>query len=325
MADFILGVEIGGTKLQLALGTLSGELILTEQGRVDISQGGEGIRAWLLGQVPNFIDRAQMQFGKVTALGCGFGGPIDRNRGRVLRSNQIKGCQDFLLRDWFEEEFALPAWVENDSNAAAWGEYQKGFGIGSQHFFYTNMGSGVGGGLVLNGRLFDGQGFGAGEFGHTYVPNLVKKTTVEPVKIEHICSGWSIENRLRQTGYVPKHSDLYQRCNGKFDRITTRDLAESAKMGDAFALAEIDLVAHAMGIGLANVLCLTNVERIAIGGGVANLGELIMDPIRKYTERYAFVSNLGRYQIQRSQLGEEIVLIGAILLANKAILDKINW
>ncbi|NLN70794.1 MAG: ROK family protein [Chloroflexi bacterium] len=319
MAELILGIEIGGTKLQLGLGTSEGTIIALHQGKVDVDAGGEGIRHWLLKEIPAFLNQFGSQAEKPVAIGCGFGGPLDRNRGSVLKSNQIIGWQDFPLRDWLQKTFEMPAWVENDSNAAAWGEYCLGSGKGTQYFFYTNLGSGVGGGFILNGSLYDGQGFGAGEFGHMYIPNPLNKSVWDPIKIENVCSGWSIEKRLRQPGYVPQSSLLYKFLDGKLSQVNTRQLAEAARQGDAFALGEIDLVAHALGIGLANVLCLSNVERIAIGGGVSNLGDLLINPVRKYTERYAFISSQGRYEVQRSVLDDEIVLIGAILLAGELI------
>ncbi|MBG0771213.1 MAG: ROK family protein, partial [Anaerolineaceae bacterium] len=111
MADLILGVEIGGTKLQLALGTPSGEILVAHQGRVAKEQGGEGIRDWLKKEIPTFIREKAPEFGQVAAIGCGFGGPMDSKMGRVMRSIQIAGWQDFPIRDWFEETFALPATV----------------------------------------------------------------------------------------------------------------------------------------------------------------------------------------------------------------------
>jgi glucokinase len=319
VSDLYLGIEIGGTKLQLALGTGGGSLKALHQGSVDVEKGGAGIRTWLVDNIPGFIERSGYTFRQIQAIGCGFGGPIDRNAGKVLASIQIPGWQDFQLRNWLEETFDRPAWVENDANAATWGEYRQGFGRGTQHFFYTNLGSGVGGGFVFEGKLYDGQGFGAGEFGHTYIPDLTHNGAGKPIKVEHVCSGWAIENRLRRPGYIPESSELFLGMNGESSQITTRDLAAAARHGDSFALAEIDLVAHSLGIGLVNVLSLTNVERIAIGGGVSNLGDLLIDPVRKYTEQYCFISSQGRYQIQQSELGDSIVLVGAVLLAKEML------
>lgn len=318
MEELLLGIEIGGTKLQLALGTTGGELVARHKGAVDVEKGAEGIQAWLLEHIPNFTKSSAGPIGKVIAIGCGFGGPIDRHHGRVLQSNQVLGWQNFPIRDWFEDAFELPTWVENDSNAAAWGEYLKGVGVGTQHFFYTNLGSGVGGGFIFNGELYDGQGFGAGEFGHMLIPDPSGGFFGEYVEIEQICSGWSIENRLRQAGYVPASSEIFKRVQGNLAVITAMTLAEAAQAGDNFALAEIDMIARAMGIGLANVLCLTNLERIAIGGGVSKMGSLLLDPIRQYTADYVFANNQGRYQIMQSVLGDDIVLMGAVLLAKQA-------
>lgn len=320
MTDLILGVEIGGSKLQLALGKPNGEILALHQGQVNVAVGGEGIRRWLMKHIPDFIASSKNQFGQVTAIGCGFGGPLNTSQGRVLKSIQISGWQDFPILSWFQESFSLPTTVDNDSNAAAWGEYRCGFGKGSQHFFYTNLGSGVGGGFVINGKLFDGQGYGAGEFGHTFVPDWTKEKPGEAEIIENLCSGWAIEARLKVPGYVPSSSDLYQRFSGDLPAVTTRDLAESARGGDAFALQELDRVAYSMGLGLANVLSLTNVEKIAIGGGVAKMGELLIGLIRDYTKKFEFVSSQGRYEIQQCRLGDKVVLVGAILIASETFM-----
>ncbi|MFW5713949.1 MAG: ROK family protein, partial [Brevefilum sp.] len=296
------------------------EILHSYQDKVDRKKGGEGIRRWLVNNIPRFISTVEDQEdGYVDAIGCGFGGPVNSHEGRVMDSIQICGWKGFPLKDWFEEHFERPAIVVNDSNAATWGEYRRGFGQGCQHFFYTNLGSGIGGGFVISGALFDGQGFGAGEFGHTYVPDWTADKPDAGVEIESLCSGWAIESRLNAPDYLPRSSRLFQVRSERDESITARDLGEAARLGDPFALKEIDRIADSMGYGLANVLSLTGVERIAIGGGVSNLGEILIGPIRKYTEKYAFISNKGRYTIGRCELGEKIVLVGAILLAKKAM------
>jgi glucokinase len=252
------------------------------------------------------------------AIGCGFGGPYNSKEERVLESIQITGWSNFPLREWLQEHLKTPAFVANDSNAAAWGEYQKGAGKGSRHFFYTNLGSGVGGGFVFNGRLFDGQGYGAGEFGHTFVPDWTSEIPGSGIEIEKLCSGWAIEGRLNTPGYLPATSRLEQMRTESGRKLTPRQLGKAARLGDAFALEEIDRIADSMGCGLANMLSLTGVEKIAIGGGVSNLGEILIEPIRRQTQKYAFVSSQGHYTISRCELGDSVVLVGAILLAKMA-------
>lgn len=319
MEKYILGVEIGGTKLQLAISTRDGEILDTYQGSVDVDAGAPGIREWLENNIPPMFTRARDMKGELVALGCGFGGPIDTAKGKVLKSVQIRGWSGFPIKTWFEEKFNLPAIIANDSNAATWGEFNNGSGRGSRYFFYTNMGSGVGGGIVVDGRLYDGQGYGAGEFGQTYVPDWSHDKPGKPEKIENLCSGWAIEQRLRTTGYVPQNSILLELTGGDAQAVDARILAEAARAGDQFAIKEIDQIAYSMGLGLANMLCLVNVEVIAIGGGVSNMGKLLIDPIRKYTQKYEFISSHNNYKIGKSELGDWIVLVGAVLLARDTL------
>ena len=317
MEKYIIGVEIGGTKQQLAIGTRSGEILEVVQGRVETAQGASKIREWIQENLPPLIDQCKTYNGEAVALGCGFGGPIVTAPGRVFKSVHVSGWSDFPLKDWFEENFGLPATIANDTNAAAWGEYCNGSGRGTRYFFYTNMGSGVGGGLVLDGKLYDGQGYGAAEFGQTYVADWTSPQPGKAEKVENLCSGWSIEKRLHTPGYVPADSLLMELAGGDTSAIDTRMLGEAARQRDTFALQEIDHIAQSMGIGLANVLCLTNVEKIAIGGGVSNLGELLLEPIRQYAKAYEFINSSGFYTIQKCELGSTIVLVGAILIAKE--------
>lgn len=313
MADLILGIEIGGTKLQLGLATPSGDILEVQKATVAVKQGAQGIRNWLKENVPLMIAMAKARYGPVKGLGCGFGGPINTDEGRVLKSIQIEGWQNFPIREWLQDTFLLPALVINDSNAATWGEYIKGFGRGSEHFFYTNIGSGVGGGFVFDSKLYEGQGFGAGEFGHCLVPDWTSETPATAEEIENLCSGWAIESRLNKPGYVPRDSSLFS----EDPQITAIDLGRAARKGDPFALKEIDSIARSIGMGLANVLCLTNVERIAIGGGVSNMANILIEPIKSYTKKYAFSIYKGKYEISKCLLGETIVIVGSIMLANQ--------
>ena len=315
MENYFLGVEIGGTKLQLAICNQDGKILDLLYGNVNPEAGATGIRSWLKDKIPIMVNKVKDLNGTLIALGCGFGGPIDSREGRVLKSVQIRGWSGFPLKAWLTEQFSIPAIVANDSNAATWGEFTNGIGKGSRNFFYTNMGSGVGGGIVIDGQLYDGQGYGAGEFGQTYVPDWTSPIPGKPEKIEKLCSGWAIERRLQSTGYVPQDSILMSLAGGEAQIIDVRMLAEAARSRDKFALEEIDNIAYSMGLGLANMLCLVNVEVIAIGGGVSNLGDLLINPIRNYTGQYEFISSHKNYKIRKCDLGDTIVLVGATLIA----------
>ena len=320
MNQSIIGVEIGGTKLQLAIGTPEGQILNLYQGTVNPADGAQGILSWLKIHITIVMDQILASGNKCIAIGCGFGGPIDTINGRILKSIQIKDWDNFPLKQWFQDEYHLPAIIANDTNAATWGEYSLGSGRGTRHFFYTNIGSGIGGGIIINGSLYDGQGFGAGEFGQTYVPDWTSQVRGAEERLELLCSGWAIEKRLRLSEDIPASSVLMELCTGNKKLLDCRMLYQACKLGDKYSLNEISKVGTSIGIALSNVLSLISPERIALGGGVSNMGELLLEPIRNSVKAHEFINSVGRYDIVPCELKESIVLVGAILLAREVVL-----
>mgnify|MGYP006298550243 FL=1 len=311
-----MGIEIGGTKLQAVVGDRNAKVHAVRRGRVEPDHGAQGILAWLEREVAALLDECGADTRRrITALGIGFGGPVDSATGQVLVSHQVAGWDGVALKSWAEDRFSLPTVVANDANAAGWAEYRAGAGAGTRHFFYMNIGSGIGGALVLDGTLHDGQGRGAGEIGHTYVPDWTAELPGATDKLEHICSGWSIERRIRGWALAGPDTPLARLCGGDPHMLTCPMLAEAARAGDAQAQAEIERVANSIGIALANVLSLGHPERVALGGGVALMGETLLVPVRRAVAEYVFGPFGGRYEIVPCQLGEQVVPTGAILLA----------
>lgn len=315
----IAGVEIGGTKTQICVGSTDGTIKKTVRGRVETEKGSQGILDWIQENLTALIKEETEQGNKIEAIGVGFGGPLETETGIIMKSVQIAGWNDFCLKKWFEDTFHIPSFIYNDSSAAGYGEYILGSGKGTKQFFYTNMGSGVGGSLIIDGNLYDGQGYGAAELGQTRVPDWTSDQPGKDERLEAICSGWAIEQRLRKPGYIPADSILIKMCEGESSKVTNQMLGEAAKQNDAFALAELDRIANTMSIALANVLCLMQVERIAVGGGFSLIGEPLFEPLRKYTKQREFISNTGHYEVEQCKLGEAIVLQGAMLLAAKEL------
>ena len=150
----LIAIEIGGTKLQLALGREDGTIVKTVRGRVTAEDGAQGILVWFDAQTSALLQ----EYGgggngqaedPVRAIGVGFGGPLETATGTVLKSVQIKGWDNFSLKKWFEDRFGIPTFVFNDSSAAGYGEYRIGSGRGTNQFFYTNIGTGIGGSLIV--------------------------------------------------------------------------------------------------------------------------------------------------------------------------------
>lgn len=309
-----LGVEIGGTKLQMAIGNGEGTLGEVLRSKVTPDAGAAGILAWFEEHVPAVLEAARREGHTPESIGVGFGGPVASATGRVLTSHQITGWQGLELRRWFEDRFALPAVIANDANAAGWAEYCVGAGTGTQQFCYMNIGSGIGGALILDGRLYDGQGFGAGEIGHTYVPDWTAPPGAA-AKLEDLCSGWAIERRVRAWTDLDAQSPLGKRCGNNAQAITCAMLADAARQGDARALAEIEHVAESVSWAVANLIALFHPERLALGGGVSLMGEVLLEPLRCEVAKRVFGPFRDRYAIVPCALAESVVLAGAVLLA----------
>jgi glucokinase len=230
-------------------------------------------------------------------------------------SMQVPGWNDFRLKDWFEDRFTIRTRVVNDTVAGGFAELVLGSGRECKNFFYTNIGSGIGGAMFINRKYYDGIGFGASYLGNTYVADWTASLPGVVCKLESLCSGLGIEARIRMPGYVPKSSMLTELCGGITENLTCAMLGKAATAGDIFALDEVDRIAYAYGAGLCNLLALMSPDCITIGGGVAKLGDILLNPIRKYVEEMAFISNKGHFQILESRLFDNAVIVGAILCA----------
>jgi glucokinase len=300
-----LGIEIGGTKLQAGAGGEDGKLLALARRRVDPALGGEGIREAIPGLLDEAVSRAGARAGEIRAIGVGFGGPVDSKAGRVLVSHQVEGWAGFPLREWLEGLRRLPVLLQNDCKAAASAEAAHGAGKGCRRIFYVTIGSGIGGALVVDGKADEGQGLGAGEIGHTWVPH---PATGKPEKLELVSSGWSIERRA-------KEALAGGRASLMGGAVTAEAVHAAAAEGDPLARAVLEEATDALAIGIANVVALLCPERVILGGGVSLMGPLFWEPLRAKAAERGFAPFAGRCRIVPAALGEEVVVIGAALLA----------
>lgn len=315
----LLGIEIGGTKLQFGVGTGNGPP-LAELRRLDVNpqQGAEGIRR----QIAEF-GRHLMEKHKIRGLGIGFGGPVDSQRGRTIISHQVEGWKDFPLATWCREALGVPTILANDSDSAGLAEARFGAGRGQRVVFYTNVGSGIGGALVIEGSLYQGGSGIASEIGHLR-PGLAAGHTEET--IESISSGWGITAEVRrrldsiQAANDPDVAALIRRCGGQLDRLNTQTIAQAAQAGNRIARAALDRACETYGWAIAQMITLLAPNIVVVGGGVALVGEeLWFAPLRRYVDRWGFPPLRGTFSILPAALGEEVVVHGVLAIAREAI------
>jgi len=312
---YTLAIETGGTKLQLFLGTSQGEIVYKHYHQVEPNLGRKGTLDAIEAGLPILREAAEKLGGSIEKVAIGFGGIVDYPRGVTIASAQISGWDQFPLRDYLQETMGIPAFVFNDTDAATWGEYVKGAGRNCHTFMYTNIGSGTGGGVVIDGKLYIGQGLGGMEIGQTFVHNMDSADSMDFIQMEHLCSGWGMESRLRKAD-IPESSALWRLCEMDQQALTCKMLATALHEGDPFATDFFDRTIHVYAISLANAINLLAPEVVAIGGGVSLIGAPLFSRVEAYVAKYVANNVKNRYKIVPCELGVEIVPIGALLLAN---------
>jgi glucokinase len=299
-----LGIEIGGTKLQFGLGPGDGSLAALWRGAVDVAAGAEGIRRQIQTAVPELLQKAGLHRTDLSGIGIGFGGPVDDATGTVIRSHQIQGWDNFPLPDWISDIVGPPAVLGNDADVAGLAEALFGAGKGLSPIFYITIGSGIGGGLIINGEIYRGCGRGAAEIGHV----RVDWERDRPVKLEQVASGWAIGRRMSE------------RYLGEF---TAEDAACAARAGDSESQAFLNAAWEFLAEAISHVVALLCPRRIVIGGGVSLMGEeLLFAPLRRMVAERVFEPFAGCYDIVPAALGEAVVVHGALALARRRFQNR---
>jgi glucokinase len=313
-SGMFLGIEIGGTKLQLGVGDGTGPPFAGfRRLDVDARHGAQKI----LEQIAQTGRQLCSEF-PIQAIGFGFGGPINAAAGIVTTSHQVEGWDNFPLAAWCTERFGVPTYLGNDCDMAALAEARFGAGRDQRSVFYVTVGTGVGGGLVLDGSLYGLQRPAVAEIGHLR-PGLDPRTPKHT--IESIASGPGIEASIR-AGLSTAPSDdrdavrLLARCQGNPQQLTAKAVAEEAATGNRIAKSAMDRASQALGWGIAQVITLLAVEAVIVGGGVSLAGEaLFFEPLRRYVDCYVFPPLRNSYEILAPRLGEEVVVHGAVAMA----------
>ncbi|HEV3165708.1 MAG TPA: ROK family protein [Isosphaeraceae bacterium] len=319
MEFLFLGIEIGGTKLQLGLGHGDGRLLARSRLAVNPASGGDGIRRQIALALEPLLAQVGAQRSALAAAGIGFGGPVDVERGIVITSNQIKGWDRFPLADWVREELGIRAVaLQNDADTAGLGEALFGAGAGLSPVLYVTVGSGIGGGLIIDGQIYRGSGRGAMEIGHLWV-----EAVPEPKTLEQVASGWSIggaggrvvEEAIRSGA---TRSLLAELADGSPERISSEIVAKAAARGDPAACEILNRATSAMARALAHAVTLLTPRRIILGGGVSLMSpKLWLEPIRAQLNPLVFPPFRDGYDLTGPSLGEEVVVHGALALAHQ--------
>ncbi|HQZ83211.1 MAG TPA: ROK family protein [Pyrinomonadaceae bacterium] len=256
-------------------------------------------------QLAAFIERCRAEFGTASRVGVSVPALVSPG-GRVVEySSHIAEFSGVDLAAALGDKEGSSIFVFNDANAAAWAEYQIGAGNGARDLFYATLGTGVGGAFILNGEIWMGHGGYAGEFG--YVP-----VREGGDRLEDIASSANIIRRTRSRVNQDSTSSLGEVPEGQ---LTISMIVEAAKAGDDFSQLMLDRTGNYVGIAVASVINLLNIERVIIGGEIMEAGELILDPIIETARKRSFLPAFETTRILPGKLGDDAAAIGAAMLA----------
>jgi glucokinase len=301
MQQLYLGIEIGGSKLQLALGDASARIVRRWRHTVDPQQGGTQIREQILATL------GEIRTSELAGAGAGFGGPVDWRTGTICCSHQVEGWAGFNLREWLQSLINTPVQVDNDANTAALGEALHGAGQGLDPVFYVTLGSGVGGGLVVNGRIFHGASPGEAEIGHL---QLDRQGTI----LEERCSGWAVDRKIRNLISLKPESCLSQLAAGRTGG-EAKLLAAALAQADHDARQILSETSEDLAFGLSHAIHLLHPQMIVIGGGLSLLGEPLRAAVAEAVPRFLMKAFAPGPRICLAALGEDAVPSGALELA----------
>jgi len=316
MSQVLLGLDFGGTKLTAGVASADADRLLARAQCPTPSRVGPRRVFEAMARLARSLQPGLMP----AVVGISFGGPVDPTRGTVRTCHHLPGWEGVPLRKWAEEEFSAPALMDNDANAAALGEHRFGAGRDCEHLLHINVGTGIGGGIVLHGQVYQGATGMAGEIGHMVVqPGGPLCTCGHRGCLEALASGPAIARAARdRLAHEPGRGEkLLALAGGNSERITAQVVSKAAAQGDELAQEVLDHAAEMLGLGIANAINLINPQRVTIGGGVVKIGPAWMAKVRAAARAYAMAD--CPVEITVAALGDDSPLWGAIALAKAAL------
>jgi glucokinase len=304
----ILGLDIGGTKTAVVVGDRQEHIVRRSEFPTRPQRGFEPVFAELCEHIQRVRERSLAAGENLRAVSVSIGGPLDIERGIIHAPPNLPGWIDIPLKTLLAERTGLPVYIEHDGNAGALAEWYFGAARGARNVIFLTMGTGLGGGLILNGQLYRGTGDLAGEVGHVRIAEHGPVAYGKAGSWEAFCGGAGIAG-LAAERFPTRWRD---------EQGTTRQVVELALAGDADALAVVHEVGRYLGRGLAVLLDVLNPEIVVIGSLAVRLGELVLAPARAELAREALPATVAVCRIVPAALGERLGDVAALCAAIQA-------
>ncbi len=312
MGKQIIAVDLGGTQLRAARYDRDLNLLQRESGLTRADQGPQATIERMKKYISRVLPRERSD---VLGIGISSPGPLNPVTGIIIAPPNLPGWHNVPLAEIISREFDLPVYIGNDANVAALAEASKGAAQGCRHVVYITVSTGIGSGVISDGKLVTGRAGLAAELGH--IPIIMDGDRVSSVELE--AAGPAIAKRMRAALAAGARSSLGELAPEDIDKIDARAVGMAAQEGDRLAVACLSHAGRIIGLGIVTALLLFNPQIIVIGGGVSKVGELLFAPLRAAVAQHildrAFTDDL---RIERAALGDDVALVGAAALAATA-------
>ena len=305
---YVVGVDLGGTKIYTALVDLEGNIVKEKTVETLAHEGEQAVRERIIDTINYVIDGTDKNL--IKSIGIGSPGPLDVKNGVILESANLP-FKNFEIVKSIKETYDLPTYLDNDANVATLGEFMFGAGKGTENMIFITASTGIGGGAVLNGKLFRGATGNALEVGHMTVSTEGPRCGCGNVGCaEALGSGTAIGKRAKEAVLSNVKTSLKN-----YDNVTSKEVFKEAANGDRVAKKILNTSLTYLGIAVANTITNFDPEKVVVGGGVVNGGDIVIDTIKNVVEERCMAAFVENCTIEKAVLGGKAGVLGAAALA----------
>lgn len=305
---YVIGVDLGGTKIYTALVDLEGNIVNEKIVETLASEGEEAVAGRIINTIDSVI--AGVDKNLIKAIGIGSPGPLDAKKGIIIETANLP-FKNFEIVKVIRERYELPTYLDNDANVATLAEFMFGAGKGTENMVYMTVSTGIGGGAIINGKLYRGNTANALEIGHMTVSKEGPRCGCGNTGCaESFASGTAIGNRAKEAVASKVITSLK-----KYDSVSAKEVFIEAAEGDAEAKRILDNALYYLGITVGNVMTHLDPEKVVMGGGVINGGDIVIETVKKVVAERCLSVFAENCSIEKAKLGGKAGVLGAAALA----------